>query len=81
MPEISERAVSMKLTRDPMGPTLSASTPLDISRDEFVEVALNLYDLVNKLTGCNCLSGLIRFVTGEEYVNVARVELGRIGSN
>lgn len=71
-----QRRAQLKLDRGPSGPTLTAHVPLDLSEEDFVHVARASYGLINKLTGCNCLSGRISFVVEDVFNEVIQVQLG-----
>lgn len=73
-----DRHATLKLTHDERGSqVLSARLPMDCSADDFMRVTQNAYGLINKLTGCNCMSGRISFVVEDVFADVIRVELGR----
>ncbi len=69
-----ERAATLRLERQEAGPVLKAAVPSDLSADEFLKVAEAGYGLINRLTGCNCLSGRISFVVEENFAEVTRVQ-------
>jgi ethanolamine utilization microcompartment shell protein EutS len=50
--------------------------PTELSADEFLKVAEVGYGLINRLTGCNCLSGRISFVVEDNFAEVTRVQFG-----
>jgi hypothetical protein len=68
------RAATLRIDRHESGPILKATVPTELSAEEFVKVAENGYDLIRRLTGCNCLSGRISFVVEENWAEVTRVE-------
>ena len=69
-----ERAATLRLERHEAGPVLKANVPTELSAEEFVKVAEAGYGLINRLTGCNCLSGRISFVVEENFAEVTRVQ-------
>jgi ethanolamine utilization microcompartment shell protein EutS len=71
-----ERAATLRLDRHEAGPVLTATVPTELSADEFLKVAEVGYGLINRLTGCNCLSGRISFVVEENFAEVTRVQFG-----
>jgi hypothetical protein len=73
----AERHASLKLSHGPQGQTLSARVPLNLSEEDFTRVARSAYDLIHKLTGCNCMSGRISFVVEDMFADVIRVELDK----
>jgi hypothetical protein len=73
------RGAALKMVHEDFGPTLKAQVPLELSREDFVRIATESYDLINRLTGCNCLSGLIRYVVDDVYIDVIQVKLGGRG--
>jgi hypothetical protein len=76
MPEVMQRQARLKMGHGPSGPTLTAQVPLDLSEEDFVHVARASYSLINKLTGCNCMSGRISFVVEDNFADVIQVNLG-----
>ena len=70
-----ERHATLKLSQTAQGQALSARVPVNLSEEDFVRVARSAYGLINKLTGCNCMSGRISFVVEEMFADVIRVNL------
>jgi hypothetical protein len=68
------RHATLKTSRGPDGPVLTAHVPQEMSREEFLQVAGSAYDVVNRMTHCNCMSGRISFVVEDLYADVARVD-------
>jgi hypothetical protein len=72
-----ERAATLRIEKHEAGPVLKATVPTELSAEEFVKVAESGYELIRRLTGCNCLSGRISFVVDENWAEqVTRVEFG-----
>jgi hypothetical protein len=69
-----DRAASLRIEKFESGPVLKASVPSDLSAAEFAKVAESGYDLISRLTGCNCLSGRISFVVDEDWAETIRVD-------
>lgn len=76
----AQRHARLKLDKGAAGATLSAHVPFELSEEEFVRVARQSYELINKLTGCNCLSGRISFVVEDTFAEVIQVQLGASGA-
>lgn len=73
---VAERFATLTFAHTDMVPTLTARVPLEISREEFGNVVANAYDLVSKLTGHPCMSGRIKFVVEDLFLNdLTRVDL------
>ena len=70
-----KRQATLKLSSTDKGHTLVARVPGEISEEEFLRVGRAAYGLVNKLTGCNCMSGRISFVVEDVYSDVIQVNL------
>lgn len=70
---LEKRHAQLKLEHGPGGLALRAHVPATLSEAEFVRVATNAYGLINKLTGCNCMSGRISFVVDDIYSDVINV--------
>ncbi len=68
------RAATLRVDKHETGPVLTARVPTELSADEFAKVAERGYDLIHRLTGCNCLSGRIKFVVEENWADTIRVE-------
>jgi hypothetical protein len=68
------RAATLRIDRHESGPMLKATVPTELSVEEFVKVAESGYDLIRRLTGCNCLSGRISFVVEENWAEITRVQ-------
>jgi hypothetical protein len=75
MTEIAARTAELLLEKGPAGPVVKAKVPVEISEAEFAKVATSAYALINRLTGCNCLSGRISFVVEDEFAEVIQVRL------
>ncbi len=72
------RHASLRLSASERGQVLSARVPMNCTQEEFVRVTSDAYGLINKLTGCNCMSGRISFVVEDIFADVIRVELGNV---
>jgi hypothetical protein len=77
--EARGRYATLRLTHGPEGQVLTASAPSDITQEDFSRVGRSALDLIQKLTGCNCLSGRIKVVIEDNFADVIRVDLGRAG--
>jgi hypothetical protein len=66
----------LKMSKGPNGSVLTAHVPQNMTREQFTRVASSAYDLVHKLTGCNCMSGRISFVVEDVFADVVQVDLG-----
>jgi hypothetical protein len=80
--EISGRVATLKLSQGDTMPVLSARVPSDLRKEEFGFVAASAYDVISKLTGHPCMSGRIKFVVEDMFLNdITRVDLktGRMG--
>jgi hypothetical protein len=73
-----QRHASLTLSRGPNGQVLTAQVPHDMNEAEFQNVTREAYRLVNRLTGCNCMSGRISFVVEDVFAEAIRVELGPV---
>jgi hypothetical protein len=71
--KIERRHANLKLEHGPSGPIIRARIPTEMSEAEFAKVAVTAYGLVHNLTGCNCLSGRISFVTEDVFADVINV--------
>ena len=72
----ASRHATLKLTHGEDMPVLSARVPSNMSGEEFGRVATSAFDLVSKLTGHPCMSGRIKFVVEDMFLNdVTRVDL------
>jgi hypothetical protein len=71
------RAATLRIEKYETGPVLKATVPTELSVDEFAKVAQSGYELIHRLTGCNCLSGRISFVVDENWAETVRVEFER----
>jgi hypothetical protein len=69
------RKAHLKMEHGPSGPTLVARVPLELSEEEFTRVSSRAYGIINRLTGCNCLSGRISFVVEDNFADVIQVNL------
>ena len=74
-----QRHANLKMSHGPNGQVLTAHVPHDMSEAEFQNVAREAYRVVNRLTGCNCMSGRISFVVEDVFAEAIRVELGPVG--
>jgi hypothetical protein len=77
------RNASLKLSHAAEGRVLTAKVPSNISHDELARLATSAFEVISKMTGHPCLSGQIKFVVEDNFMNdVIRVDLhnGRIGS-
>jgi hypothetical protein len=75
----NERHATLKLSQSETGQVLTCRVPLQCSLEDFQRVATNAYGLINKLTGCNCMSGRISFVVEDVFADVIRVNLEQPG--
>jgi len=76
------RSASLKLSHAADGRVLTARVPGNVTHDELGRVSASAFELISKLTGHPCLSGQIKFVVEDNFINEAiRVDLttGRIG--
>jgi hypothetical protein len=71
MSKPSERHATLSLA----GEVLTARVPNDINEKEFARVASSAFGLINKKTGCTCLSGRIKFVVEDHFGDVIQVKL------
>ena len=71
------RHATLRLGAGEHGQVLTCRVPLHCSLEDFQRVATNAYGLINKLTGCNCMSGRISFVVEDVFAEVIRVNLDR----
>jgi hypothetical protein len=72
-----DRHATLKLSPGEHGQVLTCRVPVQCSLEDFQRVATNVYGLINKLTGCNCMSGRISFVVEDVFADVIRVNLDR----
>ncbi len=70
-----QRHASLKMSNTEKGQVLTAHVPPDCSEADFVEVSRRAYALINRLTGCNCLSGRISFVVEDVFAEAIQVNL------
>jgi hypothetical protein len=70
-----KRQASLKLSRSDKGEVLTAHVPVEMGEEDFLRVSRTAYALINKLTGCNCMSGRISFVVEDLYSEVIQVNL------
>jgi hypothetical protein len=76
------RNASLKLSHAAEGRVLTAKVPGNLSHEEFGKVSAAAFDVISKMTGHPCLSGQIKFVVEDNFLNdVIRVDLqtGRFG--
>lgn len=71
------RYARLKLTNGPTGQVLTATVPSDITPENFAVVGRETLGLIQKLTGCNCLSGRISVVVEDDFVDVIQVDLNQ----
>lgn len=70
------RSATLKLSHEGEMPVLTARVPAGLSPDEFGRVATGAFNLISKLTGHPCMSGRIKFVMEDMFLNeVTRVDL------
>jgi len=70
------RSATLRLSHDAEMPVLTAKVPSNLSVEEFGRVAAGAYDLISKLTGHPCMSGRIKFVVDDVFLNeLTRVDL------
>lgn len=70
------RNATLKLSREAETPVLTAMMPPDFSAEEFGRVSTRAYDLISKLTSHPCMSGRIKFVVEDMFLNdLTRVNL------
>jgi len=77
----ADRHATLKLSPGEHGQVLTCHVPVQCSLEDFQRVATDAYGLINKLTGCNCMSGRISFVVEDVFAEVIRVNLDRAESN
>ena len=70
-----DRHATLKLSPGEHGQVLTCRVPVQCSLEDFQRVATNAYGLINKLTGCNCMSGRISVVVEDSFADVIRVNL------
>ena len=70
-----DRHATLKLNHGPAGQNLVARVPHNLSEEEFIRISKSAYGLINKLTGCNCMSGRISFVVEDMFSDVIKVQL------
>jgi hypothetical protein len=70
-----DRHATLKLSPGGSGQVLTCRVPVQCSLEDFQRVAASAYGLINKLTGCNCMSGRISFVVEDVFAEVIRVNL------
>jgi hypothetical protein len=75
MSTLNARAAMLRIDKHESGPVLKATVPSELSAEEFAKVAESGYDLIRRLTGCNCLSGRISFVVEEDWAQAIEVQL------
>ena len=73
-----ERHATLKLTHGEQGQVLACRVPVNCTQEDFLRVSNNIYALINKLTGCNCMSGRISVVVEDTFADVIRVNLDRV---
>jgi hypothetical protein len=74
--ELAGRSATLKLSHETGLPTLTASVPSNLSAEEFSHVTTGAFNLVSKLTAHPCMSGKIKFVVEENFLNeVTKVDL------
>ncbi len=73
-----ERHATLKLSHGEQGPVLACRVPLHCTQADFLRVSNDIYALINRLTGCNCMSGRISVVVEDTFADVIRVNLDRV---
>ena len=66
---LSARTATMKLSRGLEASTLTARVPEKLSSGEFGKLAASAYDVISKLTNHPCMSGRIKFVVEDMFLN------------
>jgi len=70
------RSATLKLLHGGEMPVLSARVPANLSGDEFGRLAKSAFDVISKLTAHPCMSGRIKFVVEDMFLNeLTRVDL------
>ena len=70
------RSATLKLSHETEMPVLTAKVPSNLSAEEFGRVATGAFNLISKLTGHPCMSGRIKFVVDDMFLNeLTRVDL------
>jgi hypothetical protein len=70
------RSATLKLSHVENLPVLTARVPPNLSGKEFAHVAAGAFELISKLTGHPCMSGRIKFVVEDPFLNeLTRVNL------
>lgn len=73
---VAARSATLTMSHDGVMPVLTASIPSNASAEEFGRVATGAFNLISKLTGHPCMSGRIKFVVEDMFLNnVTRVDL------
>jgi hypothetical protein len=76
-----DRHATLKLSPGEHGQVLTCRVPPHCTAEDFLRVSTNIYSLINKLTGCNCMSGRISVVVEDTFADVIRVNLDRVEAN
>ena len=71
----AHRHATLRLSNSDKGQVLTARVPLDCSEAEFLKVSRSAYNLIGKLTGCQCASGRISVVVEDIFADVIQVQL------
>jgi hypothetical protein len=71
-----DRSATLKMSHEAGVPVLTARVPSNMSAEEFGNVATGAFNLISKLTAHPCMSGRIKFVVEDNFLNdVTRVDL------
>jgi hypothetical protein len=74
--DVESRSATFKVSHDAHESAVTASVPPNLSAEEFGRVATRAFDLIGRLTGCQCMSGRYRFVVQDPFLNdVIKVDL------
>jgi hypothetical protein len=70
------RNATLKMSHEAGMQVLTARVPSNLSAEEFGHVATGAFNLISKLTGHPCMSGRIKFVVEDMFLNdLTRVDL------
>jgi hypothetical protein len=69
------RYATLNVNSGAAGQVITAFVPKDSTEKDLAKVTSSAIGVVKKLTGCNCLSGRVRFVVEDMFADTIRVEL------
>jgi hypothetical protein len=75
MPDKQSRIAKLEVQRQASGFELIATVPFNITAKEFGTIHEGIVARVRDLTGCPCLSGVVRVVMDGDFSSVLRVNL------